>query len=63
MSFSNLVSPDATPNAGRPLSADCVEKVLFWLETLESAVRFRVVGIGEEANLDRATRPVARYAT
>src|SRR5258708_11509520 len=42
---------------------DCVEKVLFWSETPELAARFRVVAIGEAANLNDATIPVARHAT
>jgi len=45
---------------GSPLT---FEKVLFWLEALESAARFRVVAIGEAANLNGATIPVARHAT
>jgi hypothetical protein len=45
---------------GKPLT---FEKVLFWLEALESAARFRVVAIGEAANLNEATIPVARHAT
>src|SRR3954453_2735937 len=47
----------------RPLYLDCVEKVLFWSETPEVAARFRVVAIGEAANLNEATGPVARHAT
>ncbi|MFM0388354.1 hypothetical protein, partial [Paraburkholderia dipogonis] len=44
-------------------ATDCVEKVLFWSETPELAARFRVVAIGEAANLNEATIPDARHAT